>query len=85
MKECCTDSIHSGDSGWRRSKNRKNGSTEKMEFDEVSCRQLIHLTNKCPDRIIEVKLVAIFGNYVRPTNPPTPCDGQDGKLNFQLK
>jgi len=38
LKESCTDSIHSGDSGWRRSKNRKNGSiggsTEKIEFDD---------------------------------------------------
>ena len=34
VKECCTDSIHSGDSGWRRSKNRKSGSIEKMEFDD---------------------------------------------------
>lgn len=38
VKESCTDSIHSGDSGWRRSKNRKNGSqggsTEKIEFDD---------------------------------------------------
>ena len=26
--------MHSGDSGWRRSKARKSGSVEEMEFDE---------------------------------------------------
>merc|ERR550532_279274 len=36
VKESCTDSIHSGDSGWKRNKTRKNGSVgsrENVEFD----------------------------------------------------
>ena len=37
VKESCTDSVHSGDSGWRRDKGRREGSLgskENVEFDE---------------------------------------------------
>ena len=59
-KEGCADSVHSGDSGWRRSKNRKseNNSPEKVEYSDVDnasyVQEMAHVEEVLYDPVDEV-------------------------------